>query len=218
MSLKNIFLRNLTYFIPVIIILLTGILFLLLFDKAEIHLVLNAWYSPFFDSFFRYATYLGDGLIFPIVAVLLAFVRWRYFLSFVLCGILVLLCTAILKQGVFHGMPRPVSFFEHKADLRLVEGVEMARQNSFPSGHTTTAFAALGFLALMVNLRWAQLLFFAGAVIAGYSRIYLSQHFLVDVVAGGILGTFIAIFSFYLAQRLQFSWADKSLTSKRNTG
>lgn len=220
MSLKIILEKNLTYFIPVIIFLLTGILFLLLYDKSELHLMFNALYSPMMDGLFRYGTYLGDGLIYPVVGILLLFVRWRYFLGFMLSGVLVLLITSFLKQVAFEGMPRPVKYFqelEQKIELRLVEGVETARHNSFPSGHTTTAFAALGFLAMLFRSQLVKLLFFAGAFVGGYSRIYLSQHFLADVVAGAFIGTCIAILCYFWCQRLSRSWVDNSLTRKRVT-
>lgn len=59
--------------------------------------------------------------------------------------------------------------------------------NSFPSGHTTTAFA----LAMYVSIfwpRWAAI----GWIIAfsvGVSRILLTMHYLSDVLAGALVGT-----------------------------
>jgi membrane-associated phospholipid phosphatase len=53
---------------------------------------------------------------------------------------------------------------------------------SFPSGHTTTAFGlAIGLSLLYPRGRW---LFFAVAILAAYQRIDSQSHFLSDVLAG----------------------------------
>ncbi len=217
MPLKQLWLQKKYFLIPVIICLIVGIIFWSFFSKEVIHLTQNDWYSPFFDDFFRYGTYLGDGLAYVPVALILMFVRWRYLAGIIINALLVLLLVSFAKQVVFEGYPRPIKFFEEVGkELRLVEGVPAHSKNSFPSGHTTTAFAIFGFLAFIIRRHWLQFLCFIGAFIAGYSRIYLSQHFLEDVMAGAALGTGIAIASFYLMQRLNNSWADKSLYTKIN--
>jgi membrane-associated phospholipid phosphatase len=45
-----------------------------------------------------------------------------------------------------------------------------------------------------------QLLILMAAVLVGYSRIYLAQHFLLDVIVGALLGTVSGVLSFNLAQ------------------
>jgi membrane-associated phospholipid phosphatase len=63
--------------------------------------------------------------------------------------------------------------------------------NSFPSGHTTTSFAAaIALGALFPRLRAA---FFLVAMAIGVSRIVQDVHYLSDVVAGAALGMTIAI-------------------------
>jgi len=66
-----------------------------------------------------------------------------------------------------------------------------SQYNSFPSGHTTTSFAAAMALgALFPRLR---VLFFLGAATIGASRILQDVHYLSDVVAGAELGMIVAI-------------------------
>lgn len=66
-----------------------------------------------------------------------------------------------------------------------------AQFNSFPSGHTTTSFAAaVAFGALFPRLRVG---FFLMAMVIGISRIVQDVHYLSDVVAGAALGMTIAI-------------------------
>ena len=204
MPLAQFFKKNSAFFIPVIIALITGILFLLVYPKGTIHLVMNSWYHPGLDPFFKYVTWLGDGLAYAFFIPLMAIIRWRLFLGLLFTGIITLLLTGFLKQVVFDDAPRPASYFENKAQLRFVEGVEVHKQHSFPSGHTTAAFACYGFFALIVRRQLLKFSFFLLAFAVGYSRIYLSQHFLADVVAGAFIGALIACSGYYLMEWLNW--------------
>ena len=57
---------------------------------------------------------------------------------------------------------------------------------SFPSGHSATAFSVAMFLSMLYP-RWRFVAFFAALLIA-FSRIFLSQHYISDVIAGSFLG------------------------------
>ena len=158
---------------------------------------------------------MGEGIMYGTVAVILIFIKWRYLLGLVITGIITVLLVGLLKQVVYAGEPRPAKYFEDKYELRLVDGVEMNMINSFPSGHTTSAFSCFAFLAFIVFRNWAKVLCFLGAGIAGYSRIYLSQHFLEDVIAGAALGTGIAILSYYIMMRLRSEKLDSKLILRK---
>ncbi len=199
------------YFIPVILFFLTGIAFLSLYDKELIHITQNGWHNPFFDHFFALVTLLGDGYAYIVPALILPFVKCRWFIGLVINALLVLLLVGFFKQVVFGDTVRPVKYFENKLELRLVEGVKVHHARSFPSGHTTMAFGLFGFLALLARPAWGQILCFITAACIGYSRIYLSQHFLEDVIAGTALGTLIAIISYLIMKRLHSHWMEKRL-------
>ena len=64
---------------------------------------------------------------------------------------------------------------------------------SFPSGHTTSVFALAILLALNTRDKRISLIYLITAIITGYSRIYLGQHFLTDVLMGSFLGVMTAI-------------------------
>jgi membrane-associated phospholipid phosphatase len=61
-------------------------------------------------------------------------------------------------------------------------------RQSFPSGHTTVAFALSTVLAERIDTWWARIGFYGLASLTGFSRIYNNQHWLSDVVVGAALG------------------------------
>ncbi|HIP47857.1 MAG TPA: phosphatase PAP2 family protein [Lutibacter sp.] len=193
--------KKLVFFLFILFVFIGGIL-LMSSDKETFHLILNRYHNSFFDMFFKYATYLGDGIIFPIVIVGLLVFNRKDATAFIISGIMTLIISYVLKNWVFIDFARPYEVFGDQ--LHIVEGVKMRRWHSFPSGHTTAAFA-LFMLAIFYSRKigW-QLFFFLLALIAGLSRVYLSQHFLQDVLGGAILGTSIALISYQLATRYPF--------------
>jgi hypothetical protein len=59
---------------------------------------------------------------------------------------------------------------------------------SFPSGHTTVAFAMSTVLAEEIGGIWARIAFYGMATMTGYARVRNNQHWFSDVVAGAGLG------------------------------
>lgn len=193
-----------------IVFILTGSVILWLHDKSMIHMAINSVHTVFFDFLFRWITYLGDGIVSVLVSITVAIVLHRqYGWSVFWLGAFTLIFAGIfaqiLKQLVYPGAERPLVFLENE-HLYLVPGVEVHSSNSFPSGHTTSAFAFFAFLSftLAQGKIWLQLFFalLAGAV--GYSRMYLSQHFLEDVVTGAVLGLMSFMLAFLLVRQLKF--------------
>lgn len=62
---------------------------------------------------------------------------------------------------------------------------------SFPSGHATTAFAVAAVLARAFPA--AGPFFAVVAVLGGLARVYFRDHYVIDIVAGGVLGTAIGL-------------------------
>ena len=195
-------------------LLLAALLLLLICSKSELHMKMNTIHAGFTDQLMKAWTLLGDGRVLAGVTVALLFVSFRHFFiafsAYAFSG----LGSQLLKRLFFSDAPRPVEYFEmHHPDqsLRLVEGVKIYHWMSFPSGHTAAVFALFFAMALMTRNRVLQVLFFCISLGVGVSRIYLSQHFLVDVVGGSVLGMISGFFAWWWFRRYPNEWMDKSL-------
>ncbi len=204
-KIKNLFLdlilsiRLQTYIIYGLFFLVSLCLVILV-NKFDLHSITNELHSPFLDAFFKYATHIGDGIMFGVLVLVFLFVKRKMALVFLIGGILTLVITHLLKKVIFKGIARPVGALGEEA-LHLVDGVKMALWNSFPSGHTITAFTIFTILSLYFAKCKSQYLWFSLAIIAGVSRVYLSQHFLIDVFVGSFIGILIGFLSMIFFNR-----------------
>lgn len=205
-------LRNNTVFIALSLILLGVLgLELLYIPKGELHLLLCDRHTPARDIFYRYYTQVAEWFPYVLCIFLLLFSRIGDGMLATSGLVFSALTTQLFKYVV--NAPRPIMWFAaHMPDVQLplTEGVQVHSWFSFPSGHTTSFFALAFVLCIiatkklsMVNCKLSigvQILLFIMATLGGYSRIYLSQHFAIDVFAGivvGVLITFLCYAIFY---------------------
>lgn len=186
---KNLLIIKLCY----LLFLVVGLVLVFTETKQELHLEINSYNSSFFDFFYKYVTHLGDGIMFGVLIILFFLLKDKMMsLTYAVTGILTLLATHFFKKIIFKGTPRPVELIG-EAKLHLIEGVKMAHWNSFPSGHTTTAFAIATVLIYSTRNFYLQFLYLVLAILAGFSRVYLSQHFMMDILAGSALGILVGL-------------------------
>ena len=173
---------------------LSSLLLVCMVNKFSLHLYINKYHTSFLDFFFKYATHLGDGVMFGLLTLVFFFIKKRIALIFLVSGLLTLLVTHFFKKIIFKGIPRPVEALGEES-LYLIKGIKIAYWNTFPSGHTITAFAIFTILCLYFRKSTWQYLWLALALVAGVSRVYLSQHFWIDIFVGSTLGILIGFVS-----------------------
>lgn len=144
--------------------------------------------SGFLDAVMQILTELGDQYIFILVAAVFYWIinkkfAFRLTFIFLFSAMIVELIKGIVAR------PRPYS-----VDPSVGVGSETGGY-SFPSGHaqniasmTTTIY--LGYYRRYKWLKWVLL---GVALLVGFTRIYLGQHYLTDVIVGLILGVLVTL-------------------------
>lgn len=159
-----------------------------LYEKGKFEMIVNGAHTPFLDHLFAGITQLGDGAIMILPILIALFIKYSYAILLTLSTLIHVVFVTLGKKVLFPGMPRPIEFLSG-IDVYTVPGVPISHWNTFPSGHTTTIFMLTCALAFLNSKqKWLQLVLLAIAVLTGFSRIYLMQHFLLDVLVGSVLG------------------------------
>lgn len=170
----------------------------------------------FFTLFFEFISFFGkDGLPMILISLMLLLFKPTRRYGTAMClslAVGALITNCCLK--VLIARPRPYAdqssiFYQ----LWLLVGQNIESDKSFPSGHTTAAFAAVTAVFLVGNKKysWTAYIF---AVLMGIARIYLCVHFPSDVLGGifaGLIGGFVGT---YIARRFPRKWYGKSLFRK----
>jgi membrane-associated phospholipid phosphatase len=118
-------------------------------------------------------------------------------------------CSEVLKQLVH--AERPATLFPA---LVLSTDPKLPRHFSWPSGHTTAAFAfavALVFLSAREGIptrRWklTAAIVFTIAVLTALGRVALAAHFPGDVLAGALVGSTASLATCRVLERLHALW------------
>lgn len=158
------------------------------FPPETLVLSVNRSGTLFLDSFFRLYTHLGLGVVLIPLALVFLFIRFYYSIlvvaNLLASGVIVF----VFKKLIFNNVPRPMGVLQPADLYRFIEGVEFHQWGSFPSGHTLTAFMGAAVMALAASKRGTGYVLLLIAALVGFSRIYLLQHFTVDVLAGALIG------------------------------
>jgi membrane-associated phospholipid phosphatase len=205
---------NRAFFTVTISYILIGWYILLQIKKGDETLFLSQYHNSITDYFFQGVTALGESFPYIIGSIFLVFKRYRYTLFVGLVAVVVTIIAALLKDAFDE--PRPFTYLTNIGrwnDVQTVDGLYIVKGlSSFPSGHTMSAFAIYGFFTFILPkpYKYWGFLFGMAACAVGLSRIYLAQHFLEDVLAGAIIGIFIAIILYIIQVRFQkqpqFAW------------
>jgi membrane-associated phospholipid phosphatase len=110
------------------------------FGKEDFFLLLNKNEGSVADKLFYIFTFGGDALIWIPVLIIVIFLLKRKDAIVLLVAAFAL--STIFVQGIKNLVPedRPIKAITNTSLIHTVEGVEVHTINSFPSGHSTTAF------------------------------------------------------------------------------
>jgi len=147
---------------------------------------------PLLDKFFIFITTLGDaGILWILIG--LFFLLQKKHRTLGLLIILSLIGSLIMTNGILKNwIARPRPYTVYPLDLLIDKNPEY----SFPSGHTSAAFAATWMIYM--NKKRLGIYMVTLATLMGLSRIYLFMHYPTDVIGGAVVGILIAESVYYL--------------------
>ncbi|HAI84690.1 MAG TPA: hypothetical protein DCL43_13580 [Chitinophagaceae bacterium] len=171
--------------------------------KEQLFLYLNANLGIGVDYFLGIFTNAGDGAMWVVVLLLLLYhFKKKHFFPLVLTTFLTsTVLVQFCKYVILPNEARPYSAIADKSLIHTVSFIKPHEINSFPSGHTTTAFCIYLLLALLMRQSWWLWVGLLYALLVGYSRIYVAQHFPLDVAAGMLVSVISIWVGFYVQAR-----------------
>lgn len=224
-SLQKFIIDNLPFFITYLIVLIGGAVLLLYIHKGDDVIYFNDWRGSYWDAIFIFFSNLGEGLYFGLFLLVIGIFSLRY----IIIGVTVYLGSGAITQilKTIFEIPRPKIYFANSELVTYVSDIKLLSSYSFPSGHTTSGFAIFLFLALITRNKYYGPIFLFCALLVGISRIYLAQHFLLDVYIGSLIGVIftLLIFRFFVnsqkisnSQWYNFSFVDYLKNRLHHTG
>lgn len=155
---------------------------------------INGFHTQSLDVIMQLLTRGGEWLFITLFLLvsLIIFKRKEINLALILTILIAILLPTVvtnLVKGYVHA-PRPLTVFRGEEWLYMIPGYKNNYEFSFPSGHTTGAFACFTITSFLSNKKSIiyPIVFIIIAVLVGISRIYLLQHFWEDILWGSIIG------------------------------
>lgn len=159
------------------------------YDVSMFCWLINASIRKSLTGLCRYISKTGDGELYVIVIVLLA---WRDGLAYK--PTLAMLLAFAIERPVYFVLKK--SFKRNRPQEALPDFhsvITPSDQFSFPSGHTSAAFMMATLLSQNFPALLIPLYVWAGLI--GFSRVVLGVHFPTDTLVGCVMGIAIALFS-----------------------
>jgi len=207
-SIKDVLYKVRYFFIPYLIILCACFAIKMLFTREQIYFTVNSHNYPLADTLAPFFTDLGNGWTTVAIALVLALFNYGRALLMAIVYAVTSVSAQIIKH-IFDA-PRPKLYFQSQLSrIHFVKGVDVLSLHSFPSGHTVTAFSTAILVTYWCRNKFWGLPLLLVAILVGYSRMYLSEHFFEDVTAGSTIGVVITIFLIRWIDRKPFMHSEK---------
>lgn len=104
----------------------------------------------------------------------------------------------VVNVAISHAWYRPRPFVDHPRTVHVLLG--HVRDASFPSDHVAAALAIS--IVLLSAHRRLGIVAIVVAVLVGYARVYVGDHYPTDVLAGALVGTLSALVVLFLNGKL----------------
>ncbi|MEN3003977.1 phosphatase PAP2 family protein [Dehalobacterium formicoaceticum] len=152
-------------------------------DQTILFFIQTNFHIPILNKVMILSTVAGNmGFIWILSSLLLLINKKTRYIGMVTLGALIL--STIMGEGILkHIIQRPRPYVDFPS-IHLLAG--KSTTYSFPSGHTTTSFAAA--YVLTKYLKKFSLIIWIVAITIAFSRVYLFMHYPSDIIAGIVLG------------------------------
>lgn len=166
--------------------------------------------NPILNSIMIFITTLGDGGYIWIAATILLLIPKKTRKVGIMSAV-ALLGSLIINNEIIKNLvkrPRPFVTF---TDLQII--IPTPSQYSFPSGHTSSSFAAAAvFYRHLPKKLGIPSVVLAGLI--GFSRLYVGVHYPTDVIAGVVMGIFLSYLAEFLVNFVQKKFFAKTSMKK----
>lgn len=211
--LKKLIQDNRVFFIGYIIILCFGSILLFSLGKVATFYFLNPIHGPILNNIFFFFTILGDGFFVVPLAFSLLLIKqkklfWLILSGYIVSGLVILLLKDVVNEA------RPSVYEGLKNYPYFIDKITLHNYHGFPSGHTASAFATSSVLAFYSrSKKLAAIILLIVAMVIGYSRIYLGEHFISDVMVGSMIGVISGIICWNFIEKKNY-FKNSSLPAK----
>ena len=167
--------------------------------RIPLFLLLNKDFGTIADDVLLGFTYLAEGWMWIPYLIIVGWFLKKDKAIIIYCFVISTLLTQIPKLVLLPNITRPIASGIDPNLIHKVEGVVMHQLSSFPSGHTATAFTIFLLTIYLFDHKKMVLMGLIYAMLCAYSRVYLGQHFPLDL-GGGIL---VAILTVEISKRIR---------------
>ena len=144
------------------LVMLLALITILSIGSNEFSIRVNNQNTIFLDYFFKYITFLGDGVLLYTLSLLLFFLDRKWALFSIISLSFTTIIVQVLKRVLFSDIYRPSRTFKNlieEGSWHVIDGVELYDRFSFPSGHHCFIICFLFIICYYLKSNWWAFLF-----------------------------------------------------------